>query len=409
MAKFKLKHIDVTTIKYKRKSDGKTIEKTYYYYRRDDWGRERIRLPGLPMSQEFMDRYAELEAQALRPDSREGVVPGSFDDLIARYKASSEFQSLKDKTRGSYTQYLDIIGEKWGKRRVRDLRRSHIYALRDAYAQKPQVEKVLDAKGRPKRDKAGRLIYAEVKDDAGETVMVPTHRRANYLMQVMSVLMAAAVDYEFRETNPALKMRKLKTSDGYKAWTEADVIRFLQSAPSFQARQAVLLGFWLGQRISDIVALKWTDFDGSGFAFTQQKTSKPMFVAAHPDLIEELSAWPKDRRRKGRKRKTTVEQIVHHEIILTPRGEPYTVSGMIHLMRRELDKAGMTDLSFHGIRKLATSRLIDAGNDVAHTKSVTGHNSDSMVSHYDKGADQKVRAITAISRLPSIGGKRSSE
>ncbi len=77
--------------------------RTYYYHRRTG-----ERLPDDPI--EAALRAREINA-GVTPSAV--IVPGSFRDLVASYKGSPVYSSLKDRTRRDYARCLEIILDAW--------------------------------------------------------------------------------------------------------------------------------------------------------------------------------------------------------------------------------------------------------------------------------------------------------
>ena len=75
----------------------------YWYFRRN--GR-RWRLPGTPLSEEFMREYRRLvvktDASSHPQSGKSPHGPGSFGTLVRDYFASGEFKQLKERTKAEY-------------------------------------------------------------------------------------------------------------------------------------------------------------------------------------------------------------------------------------------------------------------------------------------------------------------
>jgi integrase len=72
----------------------------------------------------------------------------------------------------------------------------------------------------------------------------------------------------------------------------------------------------------------------------------------------------------------------------------------LHRFADVIEKAGLPeDCVLHGLRKTAARKLADAGATEEQIKSVTGHTTSRMVSHYTKGANQRKLAKAAILKL----------
>src|SRR5262245_66592834 len=84
------------------------------HYFRPHKGAKCIRLPGLPGSEEFMARYAELLGTAaaapvkIEPGSTR-TKPGTVAALIARHIASGAFQIARGSTQAQYMRILNML------------------------------------------------------------------------------------------------------------------------------------------------------------------------------------------------------------------------------------------------------------------------------------------------------------
>lgn len=162
-----------------------------FYFRRP--GKPKIRLRGLPGSEEFMTAYkaalTESEPSAVKAEK-------SFDWFCERYYKSTYFQSLEEYTKRRKRTALDEICNIAidGKRRLgfapyAALKRAHVRKLRDLKAETPQA--------------------------------------ANIRVKQISALFTWAIRSDLATVNPAEKVERLKgSSDGFYTWTEQDVETF---------------------------------------------------------------------------------------------------------------------------------------------------------------------------------------
>ena len=108
----------------------------------------------------------------------------------------------------------------------------------------------------------------------------------------------------------------------------------------------MLLLLYTGQRRSDVVQMKWSQFDGEIIEVAQQqKTGEYVAIPCHHWLRAALSTLPR-----------------HSEYILTgERGTPYHPESLAHAVRRQLHAIGIHGYSVHGLRKNAAKALAEAG------------------------------------------------
>lgn len=325
----------------------------YGYYRRAGF---RFRLPGAPGSQEFLAAYqARHAAWATEPAERHMLLHGSLGALIALYRASPDWQQLKPSSRRDYEKFLAPLADRYGHCPVATLERHHVRQIRDAYATRPPAK----------------------PDDEP----IPSPRRANKIIGVLSILMSFAIDQGWRVTNPAARPKRLKTGAGYRAWTVEELRRFVNTAPDFAL--ACLLAVATGQRGGDLVRMTWRAYDGSAIEVIQEKTGTPLWIPCHTSLRAALDRAPR----------------TAMTILCRADGAPWTALQFQTAASKAIRGAGLRGLVWHGLRHTAATWLAEAGCSEREIMSITGHSSPAMVSRYARHADQKTRATAAIAKL----------
>jgi len=117
--------------------------------------------------------------------------------------------------------------------------------------------------------------------------------------------------------------------------------RFLREArPSL--RWAVKLALYTGQRRSDLVKMKWSQFDGEFIEVRQQKTGASLSIPFHKELRLELKNMPR----------------VANTILVGERGAPLTGSSLSVMVRKPLREMGVDGYAIHGLRKNAERMLV---------------------------------------------------
>jgi len=112
----------------------------------------------------------------------------------------------------------------------------------------------------------------------------------------------------------------------------------------------------------------------------QQKTDTPLLIPMDEGLVQALAAVPR----------------TNLTFLVTERGAPFTAAGFGNWFRDRCNEAGLPRCSAHGLRKLAATRMANAGCSSDQIKAVTGHKSLSEVARYTKAADQARLARQAI-------------
>ncbi len=317
--------------------------RVYRYFRH---GTTKVRLYGEPDSPEFLRQYNDLLAntEVIRLPSS----PGTIAALITAFKCSPEFTRLKPKSRHSYAVNLDRLSF-YGGLKVADLKRMHILGARDLIAHRP--------------------------------------RSADVFIQVVTRLLNWAVDRGYIDANPAANVKRINTYVPYKKWTPEECQAFEESGPREALMTAYMLGRYTGQRRGDVLRMARTRYDGAALEVVQSKTGAALWIPCHARLKAYLDTLPTDRLL----------------FIVTAKGRAWDEANFSHQFIRQLRKAGLGHLTFHGLRHTAATALADAGCDNRDIMAITGHKTASMVAKYTETAEQKKRASAAILKLERGG------
>jgi hypothetical protein len=129
-------------------------DKPRFYFRRP--GFDRVPLPGLPWSPEFMAAYEMALAGQPMQVASASVKPGTIRALAVSYYNSVTFRSMKASTQAVYRNIIDRFcdeadkkGHKCGDKHLATLQREHVVGLMALRADKPDsangLRKVLRA------------------------------------------------------------------------------------------------------------------------------------------------------------------------------------------------------------------------------------------------------------------------
>jgi integrase len=318
-------------------------------YQPDRDGKRRVRfrrrgvsryLTGIPWSEDFMRQYAAaLEAeQASRAQVGAGLrtIPGSFSALCVDYYGSPEFLGLKSSTRQVRRNILERFRAKNGHRLLKDLQTTHVRSIIGAMASTPEA--------------------------------------ANNLLKVLRVILNCAVAEGMIAGNPALVVKRYKKrGEGIHTWAETEVAQFEAHYPiGNKARLALELLLSTGQRRSDVVKMGWQHIEGDCIAVRQEKTDEPLLIPIDAPLAVALTALPR----------------TNMTFLVTEFGKPFTSAGFGNWFRARCNEADLPQCSAHGLRKLAATRLANAGCSSEMIKAITGHRSDSALAPYIRKANK---------------------
>jgi integrase len=156
-------------------------------------------------------------------------------------------------------------------------------------------------------------------------------------------------------------------------------------------RRFLLFASFSAARLSDLVALRWAQFDGEWIVYKPRKTAKKTGVVvqlpvyALPLFKELVAALP----RAG------------EHMLVSADGNPWTANTWKHRMRRLKARAfaeGDPGRTFHDIRGTTISRLFNSGCSDAEVAAIDGHviGRGSMLGRYAQRSRQL--AINAYNR-----------
>ena len=300
-----------------------------------------VRFVSEPSTPEFWAEYALiLRGRAPVPEGR------TLKALAIGYQLSDRFTGLAPRTRQDYLRVLDYVKEKLGHLPADRMQRKDV--IRGQQANKDAV------------------------------------RFANYIVQVLRVMFEHAIDQGWRQDNPAKGVRLLKSGRTPRLpWPPEKIAAFREAAPlGTRARLIFELLLGTGQRIGDVLKMRWDDLEEGGVNVQQGKTGTVLWIPLISGPREALGATPK----------------AGLTICAQPNGRPTSYDGahaMIMKVRKSIDAEAF---DIHALRHTAAHELAAAKCSDELIQAITGHTNLGMVKHYTGSASQKPRAKEAQSR-----------
>lgn len=331
--------------------------KTCYYFRRGKG--LRMRLPDFD-TPEFWQSYTRaLSDQA--PPVRTRAQRGSLEWLIDIYRQSSAYLGLSAATRRQRDNIFKGVVKSAGKVDYTDINRAVIVRGREARAATPaQSRNFLDAM-------RGLFRWAL------ETDMVAT-------------------DPTTGVTNP----RRPKGA-GFAAWTEDDVAAYCKRWPIGTRERAwfeVLIN--TGLRRGDAVRAGRPHLRDSVLTIQTEKTGMVVSIPLSAKFLAILAQSPTG----------------DLTFICGAGGRPLVKESFGNLFRKAC-VAAVVNKSAHGIRKLAATRIADAGATVAELEAIFGWSGGGMASLYTRTSDRTRLARSGMEKMqntdaPHLTGNRPS-
>lgn len=318
-------------------------KKGVLYFQRRGWPTTRIKSDaGTP---EFALEYASL-LNGARPAGE--PARRTFSALVASYVRDRRYKSLAPRTARDYDKVLTWATDKIGSLPVAGMQRKDVIRARDANADKP--------------------------------------RFASYIVQVLRILFEHAIDIGWiaAGANPARGVSLIKSDTEERLPWPQDMIEAFRAEAGDEALLIFELCLGTGQRIGDVLKMRWSDIAGDGINVIQGKTGARLWVPFTPRLRDILART---------KRRSLM-------IVAPMRGTSRPVSYRAAAQRigKVRESIGAQRFDIHGLRYSAAAELAAAGCSDELIAAVTGHATATMVRKYAGPARQKIRAIEAQDR-----------
>ncbi|PCJ95930.1 MAG: integrase [Hyphomicrobiales bacterium] len=266
------------------------------------------KLIGKPGSPEFIESFRDAHKHKISSS------PDTMGGLVALYK-STNFQRLKPATQRAYLPHIKEIEKRFGKHPL-PVKESDYKTYRQKF-----------------------LAWRDEKADRPRT--------ADMAWSVAKSIMAFGVDRFLMTVNPCARGGRLWTGTRQgSVWTE-NLFTALLANCSYELGLVCRLALETGQRQADILHLKWSNFDGERFRFSQEKRGHFVSVLLTRSLALEI------RRLKDANEARQVPQLF---VCLTTRSKPWTTSGLRASFGAAKDRAGIKGLTFHDMRGTAITR-----------------------------------------------------
>jgi len=219
-----------------------------------------------------------------------------------------------------------------------------------------------------------------------------------------------AENYGIILKNPVAAVRPPKeVCSEREVFTQEEVQKLLNAAPTVEWQTLTLLGYFVGARLRDCVQMKWDNIkpDNGVIEYEQQKTGKKVTVPMHFHVIEHLKflstfgtqgfLCPKLAGKMTGGRRGLSEGF--KRIVLKAGLDPMTVQGK---GIRKFSKR-----SFHSLRHSFNSALANAGVPEEVRMKLTGHASKVMNSNYTHLQVDTLK--NAVTTMPLFGGDGAGE
>lgn len=314
-----------------------------YYFRRGKG--PRIRLPDISDPAFWAAYRKAAEEGSLRPATK--AKGGTLEWLIQRYMDSAPWRALAPATRKQRSNLFKQVVGKSGTAQVGDVNRASIIK--------------------------------------GIETRAATPAQARNFLDAMKGLFRWAVDVELATSDPtaSVKTPPKTKGPGFAAWSEDDVAKYQRRWP-IGTKERVWLEVLLntGLRRGDAVQLGRQHIRDGEAVIVTEKTAIEVTIPLPDAFWTAVNAGP------------TGDLI----FICGVSGRPLTKEVFGNRFREACNAADVKK-SAHGLRKLAATRVAEAGASVAELESLFGWTGGRMASLYTETANRKRLARQAAERL----------
>ena len=286
----------------------------------------------------FFEAYAKMKGHKTR---RARAPAMTVSELIQKYEQSQRYLALSKGSRETYRATLDKIERLLGVMDIEKVSRRHVREAAEVY---------------------------------------PGGATRNMFISVVSVLyLFARRDLECTKNEPAKDMDSYPTGQ-HAVWPE-ELLALGLASDQPRVRLMVHLLYYTGQRIGDVLTMRWDAIKAGTIAVHQQKTSKDMVIPLLPELAALLATTPKlgETIVTGLKGRAAGVESVRQEIIA-------------------FAKAAGFDAVPHGLRRNAVYAMLYQGCSPDEVGSFTGQTAE-IVAHYAKGISQLRLAEGAAAKM----------
>ena len=316
--------------------------------------------------QAILARAGETSLRDIRKRAGEELVrirAGQTDPLRRRDEAAAA---------PTVTDLLDRFFDEYVPRRVAAGRLAD-RTVREYRKQRRYVEPAL-----------GKLKVVDVSRQDVEKAIArpgPTHR--NRLAAFLSNLFNRAEDWELRpqHTNPARRIEKAKEEARDRTLAPSELAALAGTLNALEARfpaavRAIRFAAFTGLRISEVMAVRWTevDFEAGRLTMPDTKTGRRVHDLPTPAL-ELLVDMPR----------------IGEWAFTSARNRPVTYAYVRRVFSEAVKDAGLEDVRLHDLRRTVMTNAAAAGVGTHVLRDLLGHRTTAMADRYIRAVGNPVR------------------
>jgi len=245
------------------------------------------------------------------------------------------------------------------------------------------------------------ITYARIKEFGLRLKLTPVRQHpdrpqavatCNRKLALLRHILRMAWKEGLLEKLPAVELFP-EDNDRERILTEEEFARLYEAAAP--TLKPILICAWeTGMRRGEIVLLTWPQVNLKENLITLEshdtKTGRKRVIPLSQRLRETLLAI---RETRGKETKGKISDI-QQRVFLSARGKPLARPAAVReAFINAVERAKLTDVHFHDLRRSFVTRKVTEGWDRDHVKAITGHRTDKVFARYNKPSLETLRAV----------------
>ena len=189
-------------------------------------------------------------------------------------------------------------------------------------------------------------------------------RGINITTNILSNLLNYCVTRGYINTNPAVKLKKLREGKRDRVLSDNEIMKLQGACQTETTRNIVAFLILTGVRVSEALAIRWTDIDDDKIRIYRSKTQSASEIPVTTGV------------------RTILERQTEHKgkYLFEYRGRK--IGSIKKSFTTAVRRAGLEDVHIHDLRRTYITRLIRAGIDIKSVMDSAGHTNIETTARY---------------------------
>ncbi len=234
----------------------------------------------------------------------------------------------------------------------------------------------------------------------------------NLMLSILNMAFEYAFDREYVENNPCDRVKRVPAIDRKHAdaFTKEEQIKIEQmiEAENDDRLFGIILCFYTGLRIGELLGLEWSDISDDCRILTISKTvyrgkdknGEWQLCIDDPKTVSSYRRVPLPEHIAD-KLYTIREKSNSKFIVQNKKGERMSIRSYQYIFEKITEKAGVRKLNFHAIRHTFATRALENGVDIKTLSEIMGHKNTSVtLNRYAHSMmDTKIEMMKKMTRI----------